>query len=56
MCDNDDFDQKECKRRNIVDIRIQQRTNKKFITTIAGLQGEFDHEKILRAIKKVLLF
>jgi len=37
-----------------VHIRIQQRTAKKRITTIEGLQQTLDLKKILKALKKVL--
>ena len=39
----------------LVHIRIQQRNNRKTLTTIQGLSSEYDLKKIVRACKKVLL-
>jgi len=36
-----------------VHIRVQQRAGKKCLTTIQGLNPEFDFKKILKAFKKV---
>ena len=36
-----------------IDIRVQQRRSKKFITTMQGIGSEFDFKKILKAFKKV---
>ena len=38
----------------LVHIRIQQRNNRKTLTTIQGLSSEYDLKKIVRACKKVL--
>ena len=37
----------------LVHIRIQQRNNRKTLTTIQGLSSEYDLKKIVRACKKV---
>eukprot|EP00331_Platyophrya_macrostoma_P033932 CAMPEP_0176443696 /NCGR_PEP_ID=MMETSP0127-20121128/22593_1 /TAXON_ID=938130 /ORGANISM="Platyophrya macrostoma, Strain WH" /LENGTH=102 /DNA_ID=CAMNT_0017829007 /DNA_START=6 /DNA_END=314 /DNA_ORIENTATION=+ len=37
---------------SIVHIRVQQRKNKKYITTIQGVGAEFDYQKILKAFRK----
>merc|ERR1711976_829443 len=37
---------------NYVDIRVQQRNGRKCITSVQGLDKNFDKEKILKALKK----
>ena len=38
--------------KNIVSVRVQPRSGKKFITIIEGLDEELDHSLILKAMKK----
>ena len=40
----------------LVHIRIQQRNNRKTLTTIQGLSADYDLKKIVRACKKVRFF
>jgi translation initiation factor SUI1 len=39
---------------NVVHIRVQHRAGRKHITTIAGIDNEFDFEKLLKYWKKTL--
>ena len=39
---------------NVVHIRVQHRAGRKHITTIAGIESEFDFEKLLKYWKKTL--
>lgn len=44
--------EKQKKPSQIIHIRLQQRSGRKSLTTIQGLKRKFNHEKILKNLKK----
>lgn len=50
------LEDEEGTRQGFCHIRIQQRTGRKTITTVQGIAPEYDLKKIVRYLKKVLLF
>ena len=50
--DESNFEQKE-REHNVIHLHYQQRTGRKCLTIIQGLQDDLDDKKLLRAFKKM---